>query len=89
MLFVTIIDRDNASPSNNGAIVSIVGLGDAFTINVDTKFVHFPVRMRSPYGGRSMFVPMLFVVALGDAFAIDVCVDVVRCGIGRRIHHQC
>jgi len=35
-----------------------------------------------------MFVPMLFVVALGDAFAIDVCVDVVRCGIGRRIHHQ-
>ncbi len=28
----------------------IVGLGDAFAINVDTKFVRFPVRMRSPYG---------------------------------------
>jgi len=32
---------------------------------------------------------MLSVVGLGDVFAIDVCNDVVHCGKGRRIHHQC
>ena len=53
-------------------MLSIVRKGDAFTINVDTKFAHFSVRMRSPYVG-----------------AIDVCIDVVYCGEGRRIHHQC
>jgi len=38
MLFFTKIDMDNASHSS-----SIVGLGDAFAIDVDTKFDHFPV----------------------------------------------
>ncbi len=58
---------DNASPSDNVAIVSIVALGDAFTINVDTKFVHFSVRMRSPYRVGFLLVSVFFLMACSIA----------------------